>query len=260
MSRFLRKGPESPTAAAPIWKHFHAHPCITNSTFVLILRCNLLPTVASHAGGLAIARPRDRWGVRACSHVLDLAFLARALELLRDAVDGAVQLAYLVVQHLAGHLWRREVEDAAKHGVREREGMVQTLETKGKQPRGGGARDVLVVLTSRFSFPSPKSFFILSLFRRALETWGAKRKPRTPKTVPPTRTPDQKPPEPSPLLLDACKVFPLSATSFLCLRTASEPESGRAEREGLEVADAAPRLRAAPPLSPVLDDGAVLAC
>ena len=126
-------------------------------------------------------------------------------------------------------------------------------------PRGG-ARDVLVVLTSRFSFPSPKSFFILSLFRRALETWGAKRKPRTPKTVPPTRTPDQKPPEPSPLLLDACKVFPLSATSFLCLRTASEPESGRAEREGLDVADAAPRLRAAPPLSPVLDDGAVLAC
>ena len=59
------------------------------------------------------------------------------------------------------------------------------------------------VFTSKFSLPSPKSFFILSLLSKALETCGAKRKPKTPKTVPPTRTPDQNPPAPSLLLPEA---------------------------------------------------------
>ena len=73
------------------------------------------------------------------------------------------------------------------------------------------------VFTSKFSLPSPKSFFILSLLSKALETCGAKRKPKTPKTVPPTRTPDQNPPAPSLLLPEAATTPALLSERPCCV-------------------------------------------
>ena len=154
------------------------------------------------------------------SKVLDLALLAGgpALELLGNPVDRAVQLADLVVQHLARHLQTTQTPSKAHThthgGRREKRGGWEPVSKKGRGSPQVARRSPLVmvagwglrkrrVFTSKFSLPSPKSFFILSLLSKALETCGAKRKPKTPKTVPPTRTPDQNPPAPSLLLPEA---------------------------------------------------------
>ena len=155
------------------------------------------------------------------SKVLDLALLAGgpALELLGNPVDRAVQLADLVVQHLARHLQKRRKHHSKRThthtvvGVRREEGGSRSAKREEAllKSRDGRARVMVAgwglrkrrVFTSKFSLPSPKSFFILSLLSKALETCGAKRKPKTPKTVPPTRTPDQNPPAPSLLLPEA---------------------------------------------------------
>ena len=154
------------------------------------------------------------------SKVLDLALLAGgpALELLGNPVDRAVQLADLVVQHLARHLQTTQTPfKAHTHthgGRREKRGGWEPVSKKGRGSPQVARRSARVmvagwglrkrrVFTSKFSLPSPKSFFILSLLSKALETCGAKRKPKTPKTVPPTRTPDQNPPAPSLLLPEA---------------------------------------------------------